>query len=77
MTVCSETFLELARLQAQSLGMPNLAILTVPHPIGGIDLKEVVKKADDALEEMIEVLTMPREKLAERAKKQSDKGSGR
>ena len=47
--------------------MPDLAMVVVLHPIGGIDPKEVVQKADDALEEIIEVLTMPQEKLHERA----------
>jgi len=50
--------------------MPYLSTVIVPHPIGGIDHKEVVKKAGDALEDMIKVLTMPREKLSERAKEQ-------
>ena len=50
--------------------MPCVAIVTVPKPIGGIDPKEVTKKADDALEDMIKVLTMPRERLPERAKEQ-------
>ena len=70
MTVCTEEFLGLAKVAAQSLRMPHIAIVVVPHPIGGIDLKDVIKKADDILEATIEALTLPRERLPERAANQ-------
>ena len=50
--------------------MPYIATVIVPHPVGGIDSSEVTKRAEEALEDMIEVLAMPREKLPERSKKQ-------
>jgi len=53
------------------MGMPYLATVILPHPIGGIDLEEVERKVDLALEDMMEVLTMPREKLPERGQKRS------
>lgn len=37
--------------------MPDMAIVVVPHPIGGINPEEVVKKADEALEEIIKAIT--------------------
>lgn len=52
------------------MGMPHLAIVVVPHPIGGIGLDEVKKKAHLAMEDMISILTMPRENLIERSKSQ-------
>ena len=48
------------------MGMPDLVTVNVPHPIGGIDLEEVRKKARNALHDLIEALTMPQEKLAAR-----------
>ena len=51
--------------------MPDLAVVIVPHPIGGIDPQKVASKADDAFQDMIEVLTMPEKELSERARKQS------
>jgi hypothetical protein len=60
----------LGKAEAQALGMPYIATVIVPHPIGGMDRKEVVRKAEQAIEDMIKVLTMPREKLPERAKEQ-------
>ena len=64
----------MARLNAQNLGMPYEPVVIVPHPVGGIDLKEVAKKADDALEDLIKAITTPREKLAERTQEQLQKG---
>ena len=54
--------------------MPYEPVVIVPHPVGGIDLKEVAKKADDALEDLIKAITTPREKLAERTQEQLQKG---
>ncbi len=65
-TICSDEFVDLGKAEARAAGMPYIALITVPHPIGGIALKEVVKKADDALGDLINLLTMPRDKLAER-----------
>ncbi len=53
--------------------MPYAPVVVVPHPIGGIDLKEVARKAEDALEDLIKALITPREKLAERAREQLEK----
>jgi hypothetical protein len=50
--------------------MPYIATVIVPHPIGGIDRKEVARKAERAIEDVINALTLPREKLPERAKEQ-------
>ena len=66
-TVCTDEFVALGKAEAQASGLPYLAMITLPHPIGGIDLKEVVKKAHDAMEDMIKILTISREKLSERA----------
>ena len=72
-SICSHEFAYLSRVQAQGLGMPHLAIVIIPHPIGGIDPKEVARKADDALDDMIAALTTPLEQLPERARQQSEK----
>jgi hypothetical protein len=37
--------------------MPDLAIVVVPHPVGGIDPKEVERKADNIIEDIIKSLT--------------------
>ena len=50
--------------------MPALPLVIIPHPIGGIDRDEVARKADTIAEEVIEVMTMPLDKLQERAGRQ-------
>jgi hypothetical protein len=44
-TICSDRFEILARTTAKGMGMPNLALVIVPHPIGGISPEEVKVKA--------------------------------
>ena len=43
--------------------MPGLPIVTVPHPMGGLKPEEVRRKAEMAIEEIVHVLTSPREVL--------------
>jgi len=43
--------------------MRNLAMVIVPHPVGGIAPEKVANKADDALEEMLGVFGMPLERV--------------
>ena len=56
MTICSNRFETLARSTAAGLGMPNLPLVIVPHPIGGISAEEVIAKADSILDNLIEQL---------------------
>jgi hypothetical protein len=35
------------------MGMPNLSLVVVPHPIGGIDPEEVKIKADNIFEVVV------------------------
>lgn len=37
LTVTSDRFLELGRLQAQTLGVPDLRLAVIPHPLAGLD----------------------------------------
>ena len=56
MTICSDRFEVLARATATGLGMPNLPLVIVPHPIGGISAAEVITKADGILENLMKQL---------------------
>ena len=53
MTICSSRFEILARTTATGLGMPNLPLVVVTHPIGGISPEEVKLKADSILDAVI------------------------
>lgn len=59
MLLISTPFVPLARRQAQVLGLPNLARVVLPHPIGGTQLPEVFAKVDAALDEILGALTTP------------------
>jgi hypothetical protein len=62
-TVCTSGFASLLKKTSEAKGFPNLAIVTVSHPIGGIELSRVREKADGAFSDIIKVLTEPSEKL--------------
>jgi len=64
-TVCTPGFASLLKRTGEVKGFPNLAIVTVSHPIGGIELAEVRKKADGAVKDIIAILTQPGGKPAE------------
>ena len=53
MTICSTRFETLARMTATGLGMPDLPLVIVQHPIGGISAEEVIAKADGILDKVI------------------------
>jgi hypothetical protein len=36
LTVASDRFLELGRLQARTLGVPDLRLAVIPHPLAGL-----------------------------------------
>ena len=53
MTICSNRFETLARATATGLGMPDLPLVILPHPVGGISAEEVIAKADGILDKVI------------------------
>ena len=48
-TICTDAFLGLARAEAASLGMPNLPLAIIKHPIGGESPAVIAERAADAL----------------------------
>lgn len=67
-SICSSEFATLGRAEAQALGMPSLAIVTVSHPVGGLKQEEVQQRANDAIDELVQMLVTPREKLSQLVK---------
>lgn len=37
----------------KSLGMPNLPLVILPHPIGGLKAEELREKADSAIKDVV------------------------
>ena len=56
LVICSTAFERLGRSQARAFGVPDLALVIITHPLGGIGRDEVRARADQALSHVIDVL---------------------
>lgn len=54
--VCSTAFETLGRTQARVLGVPDLPLIMIPHPLGGVSLDEVRARAQVAIPQIVELL---------------------
>ena len=55
--ICSSNFESLVETTAEAKGFPNFARVTIPHPIAEKDAGVIRKKADDAIEELLRLIT--------------------
>lgn len=72
MTVCTEAFASLGHAEAAALGVPALPIIAVPIDVR-VNVALAEKATNDAIDELVHILTDPRDKVIERYK---DKHSG-
>jgi hypothetical protein len=55
--VTTTSFEGLAKAQAKALGLPDVTILAVPHPLGaGLPADEVVRKAENAIGPLVKLM---------------------
>jgi hypothetical protein len=54
--VCSDTFMKLGAAQAKVFGVPDLPLLEIPHPLGGLSIEKVQQRAETALPQLVKVL---------------------
>jgi hypothetical protein len=54
--VCTEPFLKLAQAQAKTFGVPDLPIIMIPHPLGGISIEQVEGRAEAAWPQLEKLL---------------------
>jgi hypothetical protein len=54
--ICSGPFLKLATAQARVFGVPDLPLLLIPHPLGGLDLEEVRGRATHAIPQVLQLI---------------------
>ena len=54
--ISSGPFLKLGRTQAKTFGVPELPILEITHPLGGIALAEVEARAKQAAPQFVELV---------------------
>ncbi len=57
--VGTDEFLPLARAQSAARGLPELPVITVPHPIGGISPGAAAAKAEPVAPSVLRALTSP------------------
>ena len=54
--ILSEPFLRLGKNQARVFGVPDLPLLLIPHPLGGLDLDGVKGRAQHAVPQVLELI---------------------
>ena len=54
--VCSTPFEKLGRAQARVLGAPELPLVMIPHPLGGLTMDDVRARAAHATPSVIALL---------------------
>jgi hypothetical protein len=54
--ICSEPFVQLGRTQSRVLGVPDLPLIVIKHPLGGLALDDVEARADSALAQLLDIL---------------------
>ena len=55
--VATEALRELTDQTAHDLGLPDLRVVSVAHPIGGVDPHEIRRRADGVVDEVLALLT--------------------
>ena len=54
--VVTEPFLKLGKTQARVFGVPDLPLLLIPHPLGGLSLEQVEGRAAHALPQVLDLI---------------------
>ena len=54
--VCSTVFQKLGQTQAKIFGVPDLPLLVIPHPLGGLDLDSVRGRAEAATPQLVKLI---------------------
>jgi hypothetical protein len=55
-TICTDAFVALAREESRNLGMSDLPLVIIEHPIGGEALTVIQQRAEDAVDAVIRAL---------------------
>lgn len=54
--ICSDSFLKLGQAQSRVFGVPDLPLVIIPHPLGGISLEQVEGRALVAIPQVVEII---------------------
>ena len=54
--VCSDSFMRLGTAQAKVFGVPDLPLLKIEHPLGGLNMDKVRARAAVAVPQLLKVV---------------------
>ena len=54
--ICSDPFVKLGKTQARVFGVPDLPLVMIPHPLGGLTLDEVRGRAGVAIPQVVNLI---------------------
>jgi hypothetical protein len=54
--VCSTAFRKLGETQAKTFGVPDLPLLIIAHPLGGLDIASVKARAQVATPQLVKLI---------------------
>ena len=54
--ICSDPFIKLGTTQAKVFGTPDLPLVKIPHPLGGLSLEQVEGRAHVALPQLVKLI---------------------
>jgi len=54
--VCSDSFMKLGTAQAKVFGVPDLPLLKIQHPLGGLNMDKVRARAAIAVPQLLKVV---------------------
>ena len=54
--ICSDPFIKLGNTQARVFGVPDLPLVVIPHPLGGLSLEQVEGRAQAAIPQVAELI---------------------
>ncbi len=54
--ICTDPFLKLGKAQARVFGTPDLPLIIIPHPLGGVSLEKVEARAEVAIPQFVKLI---------------------
>ncbi len=54
--ICSDPFLNLGKAQSRVFGVPDLPLVLIQHPLGGLALDDVRRRADVAIPQIVQLI---------------------
>ncbi len=62
--VVSDSFMKLGKAQAKVFGVPELPLLEIKHPLGGLNMDQVRERAAVAMPQLLKFINTSKEKPA-------------